>query len=57
MNDLLNRAPRRLWDGLEVLSATEYLVSERLRQEMDDGMVTRGMITVGGSGGDGHRVE
>ena len=57
MNDLLKWAPRRLRDGLEVVSSTTYLVGERSRQEVDDGIVVRGTIAVGGSGGDCRRVE
>ena len=57
VTDLLKRAPRRLWDGLEFVVATEYRVSERSRQRVDGEVIARGVIAVGGSGGGWRRVE
>ena len=57
VDDLLNRAPRRLWGELVRAAATEYDVSEFSRHEVDDGVMARGMMATGGAGGAWRRVK
>ena len=57
VDDLLNRAPRRLWGEFVLSAATEYDVSGCSRHEVDDGVMARGMMAMGGAGGAWRRVE
>ena len=57
VDDLLNRAPLRLRGEFVLSAATEYDVCGCSRHEVVDGVMTRGLMVVGGIGGAWRKVE
>ena len=57
VDDRLKRAPRRLRGEFVFSAATEYDVCGCSRHEVDDGVMARGKMVVGGVGGAWRRVE